>query len=43
VTALTDAESHTKIVEIPKEEVEEIMPSTVSIMAKDLLKILNEN
>jgi len=40
---LTDAEDSTKVVDISKHEIEEIVPSKVSIMPKDLLKPLNED
>lgn len=43
VIILTDPEDPTKIVEVPRDEIEEILPSKVSIMPADLLKPLNEN
>ncbi|MBD3676371.1 MAG: c-type cytochrome [Planctomycetaceae bacterium] len=42
ITILTDPEDSTKVVEIPKKEIEEMQPSKVSIMPADLLKPLNE-
>jgi putative heme-binding domain-containing protein len=41
VTVLTNPEDPTKIMEIAKSDIEEIQPSTVSIMPADLLKPLN--
>ncbi len=43
VTVLTNPEDPTKITEILKSDLEEIQPSSVSIMPADLLKPLNEN
>ncbi|MFN9718791.1 MAG: c-type cytochrome [Planctomycetota bacterium] len=43
ITILTSPEDPTKITEIPKSEVDEIQPSTVSIMPMDLLKPLNQD
>lgn len=43
VVVLTDPEDSTKIVEVPKEQIDEIVPSQVSIMPKDLLKTLNQD
>ena len=40
---LTDPENSTKLVEIPKSEVEEQLPSKTSIMPQGLLKTLNED
>ena len=42
VTVLTDPEDSTKVKEIKRSEVEEIKPSTVSLMPNDLLKPLNQ-
>jgi hypothetical protein len=42
VTVLTNPEDPTKIVELAKAEIDEIQPSTVSIMPADLLKPLNQ-
>lgn len=42
LTVLTDPEDISKVVEIPKDEVDEVTPSNVSLMPKDLLKTLNE-
>ncbi|MBP87670.1 MAG: heme-binding protein [Planctomycetaceae bacterium] len=42
LTVLTDPEDITKVVEIAKDEVDEVTPSKVSLMPKDLLKTLNE-
>lgn len=43
VTVLTNPEDPTKIVELAKAEIDEIQPSTVSIMPADLLKPLNQD
>jgi putative heme-binding domain-containing protein len=43
VIVLTDPEDGTKVVEIPKADVESITPSKVSLMPKDLLKTLNQD
>lgn len=43
ISVLTDPENSTKIVDIPKEEIDETSPSQVSIMPTDLLKPLNQN
>lgn len=43
LTILIDPEDSTKVVTIPLSEVDEEMPSRVSLMPKDLLKPLNEN
>ncbi|MBL8813430.1 MAG: c-type cytochrome [Planctomycetaceae bacterium] len=43
VTVLTNPEDPTKITEIPKSEVDEILPAKVSIMPADLLKPLNQD
>jgi putative heme-binding domain-containing protein len=43
VTVLTNPEDPTKITEILKSDLEEIQPSSVSIMPADLLKPLNED
>ncbi len=41
-TVITDPEDATKVQELSKSEIEEIAPSTVSLMPKDLLKALNK-
>jgi putative heme-binding domain-containing protein len=43
VTVLTNPEDPTKITEIAKSDVEELQPSSVSIMPADLLKPLNQD
>ena len=43
ITILTDPEDSTKVVEVPRKKIEEMVPSKVSIMPADLLKPLNEN
>ncbi len=43
LTVLLDPEDSTKIVEVNKNGVEEIKPSTISLMPEGLLKTLNEN
>lgn len=43
VTILTDPEDSTKVTEIKRAEIDEVKPSAVSLMPKDLLKPLNEN
>ncbi len=43
VTILTDPEDSTKVVEIKRSDIDEVKPSAVSLMPKDLLKPLNEN
>ncbi len=43
ITLLIDPEDSTKIVDIPKESIDESIPSQTSLMPKDLLKPLNEN
>jgi putative heme-binding domain-containing protein len=42
LTMLVDPEDPTKLVTIPREQIEERVVSTVSLMPKDLLKTLNE-
>jgi putative heme-binding domain-containing protein len=42
ITILTDPEDSTKVVEVPRQKIEEMVPSKVSIMPADLLKPLNE-
>lgn len=42
ISVLTDPEDSTKIVDIRKDEIEEIVPSKTSIMPADLLKPLNQ-
>jgi putative heme-binding domain-containing protein len=41
-TILTDPEDATKVQELKKSDIEEMAPSTVSLMPKDLLKTLNK-
>ncbi|MCB9941339.1 MAG: c-type cytochrome [Planctomycetaceae bacterium] len=43
LTVLTDPEDINKVVEVPAEEVDEVTPSRVSLMPKDLLKTLNQD
>jgi putative heme-binding domain-containing protein len=43
ITVLTDPEDSTKVKELKRNEVDEIKPSAVSLMPKDLLKPLNED
>jgi putative heme-binding domain-containing protein len=43
VTILIDPEDSTKVVEIKRADIDEVKPSAVSLMPKDLLKPLNEN
>jgi putative heme-binding domain-containing protein len=43
MTVLLDPEDSTKIVEVKKSSVEEVKPSTTSLMPEGLLKTLNEN
>lgn len=43
ISILTNPEDSTKIVDVPRSEVDEILPSTVSIMPASLLNQLNEN
>jgi putative heme-binding domain-containing protein len=43
ITILTDPEDSTKVVEIKRSEIDEVKPSAVSLMPKDLLKPLNED
>jgi putative heme-binding domain-containing protein len=43
VTILTDPEDSTKVTEIKRAEIDEVKPSAVSLMPKDLLKPLNED
>jgi putative heme-binding domain-containing protein len=43
VTILTDPEDSTKVAEIKRSEIDEVKPSAVSLMPKDLLKPLNED
>ena len=40
---LTDPEDSTKIVYIRKDEIDEVLPSNVSIMPSNLLKPLNQD
>jgi putative heme-binding domain-containing protein len=42
LTVLTDPEDINKVVEVPANQVDEVTPSKVSLMPKDLLKTLNE-
>jgi len=43
LTVLTDPEDISKVAEIPAAEVDDVRPSAVSLMPKDLLKPLNES
>ena len=43
ISVLTDPEDSTKVVDIPKSDIDEIVPSTTSIMPQDLLNKLNED
>ena len=43
ISVLTDPEDSTKIVDIKKNEIDEVQPSNVSIMPSNLLKPLNQN
>jgi len=43
ISVLTDPEDSTKIVDIPKSDIDETLPSKVSIMPADLLKPLNKD
>jgi putative heme-binding domain-containing protein len=43
ISVLTDPENSTKIVDIPKTDIDEVLPSKVSIMPADLLKPLNQD
>lgn len=43
ISVLTDPEDSTKVVDILKTDIEEIVPSSVSLMPADLLKPLNED
>lgn len=43
IIIVTNPEDSTKIAEVKKDEIEETIPSPVSLMPKDLLKELNEN
>ena len=43
LTVLVDPEDINKVVEVPADEVDEVTPSQVSLMPKDLLKTLNES
>jgi len=43
ISVLTDPEDSTKVVDIPKADIDEIVPSNTSIMPRDLLNTLNEN
>lgn len=42
VTILIDPEDSTKVVEVPRSEIDELRPAPTSLMPKDLLKPLNE-
>jgi putative heme-binding domain-containing protein len=42
ITMVVDAENSSKVVEIKKNDIDETIPSKVSLMPKDLLKTLNE-
>ena len=43
ISVLTDPEDSTKIADIQKDDIEEIVPSKISIMPADLLKPLNQD
>ena len=43
LTILLDSEDSTKVAEIKRGEIDEVKPSAVSLMPKDLLKPLNED
>ena len=43
LTVLTDPEDSSKVVEVPKDEIDEMKPSPVSLMPDKLLNTLNEN
>ncbi|MCA9224590.1 MAG: hypothetical protein KDA47_03230, partial [Planctomycetales bacterium] len=43
VTVLTDPENSTKVVDVAKDNIDELRPSAVSIMPQDLLKQLNQD
>ena len=43
ISVLTDPEDSTKIVDIPREDIDEILPSKTSIMPAELLNQLNED
>lgn len=43
ISVLTDPEDSTKVVDIPRSEIDEVLDSSVSIMPKDLLKPLNQD
>jgi putative heme-binding domain-containing protein len=43
LSVLTDPENASKVVDIPKKEIDQMQPSGTSLMPKDLLKPLNEN
>lgn len=43
ISILTDPEDSTRIVDIPKSDIEETVPSKVSIMPAELLKTLNQD
>lgn len=43
LTILVDPVDITKIVEIPRDDIDEVMPSKVSLMPQDLIKPLNED
>ena len=43
ISVLIDPEDSTKIADIPKADIEEILPSATSIMPKDLLRQLNKD
>lgn len=43
ITMVVDPENSSKVLEIKKSDIEDLQPSKVSLMPKDLLKTLNEN
>ncbi|HQZ65157.1 MAG TPA: c-type cytochrome [Planctomycetaceae bacterium] len=43
ISVLTDPEDSTKVIDIPRVDIDELVDSTVSIMPKDLLKPLNQD
>jgi len=43
LTVLTDPEDISKVVKVPADQVDEVTPSKVSLMPKDLLKTLNQD
>jgi len=43
ISVLTDPEDSTEVVDIPKENIDEILPSSTSLMPKELLNRLNQD